>query len=105
MKGQFVRSQLQWLQDGERPYKYLSGLENKKFIEKTIKKVKLNNGDVITEQEEVLHQVQKYYVNIFENRDDRLQEINLEKLGIKSDIKVPEENIGFPLTVEELGQV
>ena len=105
MKGQFVRSRLQWLQDGERPSKYLSGLENKNFIEKTIKKVKLDNGDVITEQDEVLHQVQKYYVNLFENRDDKLQEINFEKLGIKSDIKVPEEDIGLPLTVEELGQV
>ena len=39
MKGQFVRSCLQWLRDGERPSKYLSGLENKNFIEKTIKKV------------------------------------------------------------------
>ena len=82
MKGQFVRSRLQWLQDGERPSKYLSGLENKNVIEKTLKNV-----------------------NLFENRDDRLQEINLENLGIKSDIKVPEEDIGLSLTVEELGLV
>ena len=53
----------------------------------------------------MLHQVQKYYVNLFENQDDKLQEINFEKLGIKSDIKVPEEDIGLPLTVEELDQV
>ena len=53
----------------------------------------------------MLHQVKKYYVNLFENQDDRLQEINLENLGIKSDIKVPEEGIGLPLTVEELGLV
>ena len=75
------------MQDGERPSKYLSGLENKNFIEKTIKKVKLDNGDVITEQDEVLHQVQKYYVNLFENRDDKLQEINFEKLGRVRNLK------------------
>ena len=38
LKGQVVRSRLQWLQDGEKPSKYLSNLENKNFIEKTIKK-------------------------------------------------------------------
>ena len=38
LKGQIVRSRLQWLQDGEKPSKYLSNLENKNFIEKTIKK-------------------------------------------------------------------
>ena len=105
LKGQLVRSRLQWLQDGEKPLKYFSNLEKKNFIEKTIRKVRLNNGEVITDQENILSQVQQYYSNLFENRDDALQRINFENLGIKSSTRVPEEDIGLPVTVDEVGQV
>ena len=37
LKGQLVRSRLQWLQDGEKPSKHFSNLENKNFIEKNKK--------------------------------------------------------------------
>ena len=104
LEGQLVRSRLQWLKDGEKPSKYFSNLEKKNCIEKTIKKVRLNNGEVITDQEGVLSQVQKYYCNLFENKDDTLQSINFENLGIKSNAKIPE-NIGIPLTVDEVGKV
>ena len=105
LKGQLVRSRLQWLQDGEKPSKYFSNLEKKNFIEKTIRKVRLNNGEVITDQENILSQVQQYYSNLFENRDDALQRINFENLGIKSSTRVPEEDIELPVTVDEVGQV
>ena len=105
LKGQLVRSRLQWLQDGEKPSKYFSNLEKKNFIEKTIRKVRLNNGEVITDQENILSQVQQYYSNLFENRDDALQRINFENLGIKSSTRVPEEDIGLLVTVDEVGQV
>ena len=80
-------------------------LEKKNFIEKTIRKVRLNNGEVITDQESILSQVQQYYSNLFENRDDALKSINFENLGIKSSTRVPEEDIGLPVTVYEVGQV
>ena len=99
------RSRLQWLQEGEKPSKYLSSLENKNFIEKTIKKVRLNSGNVVTEQEEVLHQVQLFYVNLFENKDDQLQNTDFEMFGITSDIKVKDEDIGTILKVDEIGLV
>ena len=105
LKGQLVRSRLQWLQDGEKPSKYFSNLEKKHFIEKTIRKVRLNNGEVITDQENILSHVQQYYSNLFENRDDALQSINFENLGIKSSTRIPEEDIGLPVTVDEVGQV
>ena len=80
-------------------------LEKKNFIEKTIRKVRLNNGEVITDQESILSQVQQYYSNLFENRDDALKSINFENLGIKSSTRVSEEDIGLPVTVYEVGQV
>ena len=105
LKGQLVRSRLQWLQDGEKPSKYLSNLENKNYIEKTIKKVRLNTGEVITDQEGILSQVQQYYCNLFENKDDTLQNVNFKTLGIKSSKRTLEGDIGTPLTVDEIGQV
>ena len=39
IKGQQVRSKLQWLKEGEKPTKYFCNLENKNFIEKTVKKL------------------------------------------------------------------
>ena len=73
-----MSSRLQWLQDGERPSKYLSSLENKIFIKKTMKKVKRNNGEFITNQEDIFHEIQQYYCNIFDNRDNQLQDISLK---------------------------
>ena len=64
----------------------------------------MNNGEVITDQEGVLSQVQHYYCNLFENKDDTLQSINFVNLGIKSNAKIPE-NIGIPLTVDEVEKV
>ena len=105
LKGQLVRSRLQWLQYREKPSKHFSNLEKKNFIEKTIRKVRLNNAEVITDQEDILGQVQQYYSNLLENKDDSLQSINFENLGIKASTRVPEEDIGLPLTVDEIGQV
>ena len=100
-----VRSRLQWLQDGEKPSKYFSNLENKNYIEKKIKKVRLNTGEVITDQEGILSQVQQYYCNLFENKDDTLQNLNFKTLGIKSSSRTLEDDIGTPLTVDEVGRV
>ena len=79
-------------------------LNKRTLLKKTIKKVRLNNGEVITDQEGVLSQVQQYYCNLFENKDDTLQSINFENIGIKSNAKIPK-NIGIPLTVDEVGKV
>ena len=38
MKGKIVRSRLQWLQQGKKPSRFFMNLENKNFVEKTIKK-------------------------------------------------------------------
>ena len=48
--------------------------------------------------------MQQYYCNLFENKEDTLQSLNFENLGIKSNAKIPE-NIGIPLTVDEVGFV
>ena len=59
MKGQSVRARLQWLQ-GEKPSKHFCNLENKNYIEKTIRKLKLSNGSIVTKQEEMLDPIRSF---------------------------------------------
>ena len=46
ISGQMIRSRLNWLQQGEKPSKYLTNLENKNFVEKTIKNHNKTRGDI-----------------------------------------------------------
>ena len=52
-----------------------------------MKKVKLDNGNVITDQEQILCKIKQYYSHLFENKDDRLENVNLNELGIKKNNK------------------
>ena len=60
-KGEQVRSRIQWLSEGENPSKTFCNLETKNYIEKSIKKLKLENGDIVYDQKELLHHVKTYY--------------------------------------------
>ena len=48
-----VRSRIQWLQQGEKPFKYFCNLENCNFTDKTFQNIFLDNGTVVTEQEPI----------------------------------------------------
>ena len=104
LKGNSVRSRQQWLQEGEKLSKFFCNLENKNFIEKTIKKVHLNDGSIVTDQKDILHHVRKFYANLFQSKDDRLMDFDFEKLGLKNNNKTTaNEDLGKFLTVKELG--
>ena len=81
MKGQSVRARLQWLQEREKPSKYFCNLENKNYIKKTIRKLKLSNGSIVTKQEEVLDHIRSFYENLFKNRDYNLLDMEFKKWG------------------------
>ena len=72
LKGHIIRSRTLWLQEAEKPSKYFCGLENKNYTEKTIKKIKLPNGDFLTDQTEILNYVNNFYKDLFSNHDDEL---------------------------------
>ena len=79
-KGQTVRSRAQWIKYGENPAKFFCDLERKNFVDKTMKKIQLDNGKIINTQNEILDNVRLYYQNLFKSRDDELSDVNLEKL-------------------------
>ena len=100
MKGKIVRSRLEWLKQGEKPSRFFMNLENKNFVEKTNKKVKLRNGSCVTEQEDVLHHIKQYYETLFKSRDDNLETTAFKNFDIVGENKYFD--IGGPLTVDEV---
>ena len=105
VKGNMVTSRMQWLHQGEKPSKFFCNLENKNFIEKTVKKVQLTNGSFIIEQKEVLNQIKDYYANLFKNKDDQLSDLNFDDLGLVPVKGNGNIDLGLPLTIKEVGYV
>ena len=106
IKGEMVRTRGHWLKEGEKPTKFFCNLENRNFVEKTMKKIKLSDGSFIVEQKEALHHIGRFYSKLFKNRDDNLDFEELSKVLKK--LKIPQVNcpdLGTPITVEELGMV
>ena len=51
---------MQWLSEGEKPTRYFCNLENKHFIEKTIKKLQISDGRFITDPKEIPSNVRNF---------------------------------------------
>ena len=104
--GEQIRSRHQWLKEGEKPSKFFCNLENKNFIEKTIKSVQLQDGSFVTEQNQVLSHIRNFYVHLFANKDDTLDFNNIHKvLENLPTNTVRDNNLGDPITTIELASV
>ena len=107
LKGNMIRSRAQWLDEGERPTKYFCALENKNFLDKTIKKVCNDENEIITDQKKILSAIETYYSNLFRSRDTELNNIKIEDLFPNQDInKLTDEqklDLEGELTIKEIG--
>ena len=100
MEGHIVRSRVQWLAEGEKPSQYFCVLEHNNYIEKTVKKIILNDGKIITDQKTILSEMKNFYVNLFASREDELNDINLTNLF--KDTEYCRLNEGESITLEGL---
>lgn len=55
LQGHFIRSRVRWIEQGEKPTKYFLNLESRNFLNKTIKKVELEEGEIIHKQSNILN--------------------------------------------------
>ena len=79
LKGQMVRSRVQYLDEGERPTKYFSALETKNYVNKTVKKIKSEGPGFITDQIQILDEIKKFYQNLFQNKDNETNSLELDR--------------------------
>ena len=59
---------MQWLNEGEKPTSYFCKLKSKHFTEKTIRKLQTKNGTVLTDQKQILKEVEQFYANLFKRK-------------------------------------
>ena len=59
-------------------------LEHKKYVDKTIKKLVLNDVQTITTQNEILKNVQAFYVELYVSKESQLQDVANNLEGILS---------------------
>ena len=67
VKGSILRSLSQNYEEGEKCTKYFFSLEKHRGRQKTICKLKLENGDKITSQESILKECRKFYKQLYES--------------------------------------
>ena len=82
--------------------------EKKFYSEKTIRKIETANGDIITNQADILKEIEIFYSNLYRSRDNLLPDMDLYKLFENQNInKLNNEeyhDIGKLLTVDELAK-
>ena len=101
------RSHVTCLKDGEKPSKFLTSLENKGCIDKSIKRLQKSDGQYISNQGDILNEVQIFYKRLFSQPKNKY-EPQLERIMSKlKTVKLsPVEAMGLEheLSIGEIGQ-
>ena len=108
LKGHTVRARVQWLHLGERQTKFFCSLEQKHYIEKTVRKLQTEDGRIITDQADILKEIELFYSKLFQSRDTEISDIDLNNLFENRHINklssTDSQGLGKPLTSDELGK-
>ncbi len=78
INGSVIRSRAINIHEGEKPTKYFCALETHNFVSKTIPKLEIENGKIITNQFEILHEAELFYTKLYSNMDSS-DDFDLEK--------------------------
>ena len=65
-----IRSKAQYIDQGEKPTKYLCGLEKHNYTSKLKGQVEKEDGSIIVNQTEILKEIEIFNINLYENKDD-----------------------------------
>ena len=80
-KGAIIRSKTKWIEQGEKPTKYFFNLEKRNYNRKTIKSLKRADGELITDELEILKDIELYYGNLYSSVIDRENDLFEEFFG------------------------
>ena len=56
-----MRSRIKWMEFGEKPSKFFLNLEKQNKVNKEIRKLSTENGDIISEQKAIIKEVFNFY--------------------------------------------
>jgi hypothetical protein len=80
LEGVIIRSRARWLRDGEKATHFFCNLENINFVNKSMKFIEKNNGNLISEQKEILNEVKGFYENLYKAQKIKTIDLNCEIL-------------------------
>ena len=92
--GMMIRAKARWHLEGERNSKYFCQLEKQNFIEKTIPKLIKENGEIVTNQEDILNEQKDFYKKLYSSKET-VQDADTENIFF------PKEKLIRTLTVDE----
>ena len=62
------RSKARWFEKGEKPTNYFFNLEKRNFEKKVIAQLKLENGEIISDMEQINKEIELFYGNLLETK-------------------------------------
>ena len=86
---------------GEKATRYFCNLEKRNFTNRTISFLERGDGQVITEQENILAEVHDFYKNLYSHKDTK--DIDLQKYKEEAACLTPHETVILEgdMTIEE----
>ena len=105
MRGNITRSRVKWYEEAKRSTKYFLNLEKRNYVSKLIPCLKLDHGETIQNQCEILRTLHRHFSEAFHSQDteddptDFLNSIELKQLS-----SVEFDEMRKPLTLEEVGR-
>ncbi len=104
-RGAAIRSKIQNILEGEKCTAFFLGQEKRKQNRAIIEQVENNNGEIITEQEQILETVHKYYEDLFANGISKPEQMAKMLESVDKGINVDDKEwCDTPLSLEEVVQ-
>ena len=79
LMGNIIRSRAKWMDEGEKPTKYFLNLENRHYTNKTIPKLIKEESIEITDQKNILLEIEKFYSTLYKANEETF-DLNLNEL-------------------------
>ena len=80
MEGVTIRSRVKWINEGEKVSKYFCNLESRNYLDKAMHFVENSNGDIVSEQGNILQEVKQFYEELYRQRQ-------VEDIDLKANLK------------------
>ena len=105
MQGVLVRSRAKIIEEDKKPTTFFCNLEKYNYTSKIVPKIETDDGNIITDQHEILNETKKFYENLYASKDSQLIDIDLHELFKNNDIrklnKYESDSIEGPITYHE----
>ena len=105
LNGSLIRSRWQNVSMGEKPSKYFLNMENKNFVSKNIRELKIGNK-TINNPKDILEEMKIFYNNLYKHKehlDIEDTELNRVRDSLPKLNNADRENMEKEITMEELG--